>query len=47
MSILWIFFIIFAIVGTATFLYAFRALGPAQEAEKQVMELQERIEREE
>lgn len=42
MSTLWIYFIVFAVVGAVTFLYAFRSLGPAEDAEKQVMELQDR-----
>lgn len=46
MPALWIYFIVFAIVGVLIFLYAFRALGPIQDAEKRVMELQDRIEEE-
>lgn len=46
-SALWILFILFVVVGTAVFLYAFRSLGPTQEAERQVMELQDRLEEEE
>lgn len=46
MSTLWIYFILFAVLGTAIFLYAFRSLGPVQDAEKRVMELQDRTEEE-
>lgn len=46
MSTLWIYFIVFAVLGVATFLYAFRALGSSEEAEKRVMELQHTIEEE-
>lgn len=41
MSTLWIYFIVFAVVGAVTFLYAFRSLGPAEDAEKRVLELQD------
>ncbi len=46
-SALWILFILFVVVGTSVFLYAFRSLGPTQKAERQVMELQDRLEEEE
>lgn len=41
MPTLWIYFIVFAILGTGVFLYAFRSLGPTEDAEKRVMALQE------
>jgi len=41
-STLWIYFILFAAVSVFTLLYAFRSLGPAEEAEKRVMEMQDR-----
>ncbi len=46
MPTLWIYFIVFAVVGVLIFLYAFRSLGPTQDVEKRVMELQDRIEEE-
>ena len=46
-STLWILFIVFAVLATAVFLYAFRSLGPTQDAERKVMELQELMEEEE
>ncbi|MFQ5343536.1 MAG: hypothetical protein ACE5F6_18510 [Anaerolineae bacterium] len=42
MSTLWIYFILFAALSVFTLLYAFRSLGPAEDAEKRVMELQDR-----
>ena len=42
MSTLWIYFILFAAFSVFTLLYAFRSLGPAEDAEKRVMELQDR-----
>ncbi len=42
MSTLWIYFILFAALSVFTLLYAFRSLGPAEEAEKRVMEMQDR-----
>jgi len=41
-STLWIYFILFAALSAFTLLYAFRSRGPAEEAEKRVMELQDR-----
>ncbi|MFQ5856823.1 MAG: hypothetical protein ACE5LU_14515 [Anaerolineae bacterium] len=46
MSTLWILFIIFAILGVATFLYAFRSLGPTQDVERRMIEMQDRAEEE-
>jgi hypothetical protein len=43
-STLWIYFIVFAVLGAGIFLYAFRSLGPAQNAEKRVLELRDRAE---
>lgn len=44
MSTLWIVFIVLAIVSVLVFLYAFRTLGSAGEAEREILERQHRDE---